>query len=201
VSESEFLANENMDMDQQNNIGQLAGYFLQHAYNDIFRRKFHFVLAFCSVYLVVVCTLVVNQIISKGSIIFLKMGESTHGEIDAFITPAADLIRSTIDGVEYDVPAQLNYTAFNDYFVNNDPESLERLLVAPRKVFTGVKMVTETESGLYDSSSPQQMETWHKNLDKATGLPHRGDVYHVNFPAQTDDSSLVAFKTLHERNI
>ena len=175
------MANENLDMESQN-IGQIAGYFASHAYNDIFRRKFHFVLAFCSVYLVVVCTLVVNQIISKGSIIFLKMGESTHGEIDAFITPAADLIRTTIDKVEYDVPAQLNYTAFIDHFENNDPVALESLLIAPRKVFTGVKMVTETESGLYDSTSSHQMENWHKNLNQKTGLPHRGDVYHANFP-------------------
>jgi hypothetical protein len=129
------------------------------------------------------------------------MGESTHGEIDAFITPAADLIRHTLDNVEYDMPAQLNYTAFNDYFENYDPVSLDRLLVSPRKIFTGVKMISESDSGLYDSSSSHQMDNWHKNLDKETGLPHRGDAYHVKFPSTTDDSSLVAFKTEHERDI
>jgi hypothetical protein len=113
ISEQQFI--EEQDLETQN-LNQVANYFFIQAYNDIFRRKFHFVLAFCSVFLVVVSTLVVNQIISKGSIIFLKLGESTHGEIDAFITPSADLIRETIDLVEYDVPAMLNYTAINHFF-------------------------------------------------------------------------------------
>jgi len=39
---------------------QVLNYFMRHAYKDIFRRKFHFVLAFCSVFLVVVSTLVIN---------------------------------------------------------------------------------------------------------------------------------------------
>ena len=102
VSEDQFMLNEGME---SQNLSQVSMFFVKHAYNDIFRRKFHFVLAFCSVFLVVVSTLVVNQIISKGSIIFLKKGESTHGEIDAFITPSADLVRKTIDQVEYDVAA------------------------------------------------------------------------------------------------
>jgi len=71
-------------------------------------------LAFCSVFLVVVSTLVINQIISKGSIIFLKIGESSHGEIDAYITPVADVVRETLDKIEYDQPALLNYTAVNE---------------------------------------------------------------------------------------
>lgn len=81
---------------------QILNFFIKDAYKDIFRRKFHFILAFCSVFLVVVSTLVINQIISKGSIIFLKIGESSHGEIDAFITPAGDVVKKTIDNVEYD---------------------------------------------------------------------------------------------------
>ena len=43
--------------------------------------------------------------------------------------------------------------AFVEHFESNDPVALEQLLIAPRKVFTGVKMVSETESGLYDSTS------------------------------------------------
>ena len=117
-------------------------------------------LAFCSVFLVVVSTLVVNQIISKGSIIFLKLGESTHGEIDAFITPSADLIRETIDLVEYDVPAMLNYTAINHYFNQTDPEIFDKMLLSPRKSFTGVKMLSEEKSKLYDSHSQYEAEIW-----------------------------------------
>ena len=63
------------------------------------------------------------------------------------------MIRHTLDNIEYDMPAQLNYTAFNDYFENYDPVALDKLLISPRKIFTGVKMVSEADSGLYDSSS------------------------------------------------
>ena len=96
-------------------------------------------------------TLVINQIISKGSIIFLKIGESSHGEIDAFITPVADVIKQTIDKVEYDMPALLNYTAVTDYYQNSDPKVLKKMLLSPRKVFSGVKLISEANSGLYES--------------------------------------------------
>ena len=39
---------------------EILYFFLVNAYKDIFRRKFHFILAFCSVFLVVVSTLVIN---------------------------------------------------------------------------------------------------------------------------------------------
>ena len=132
---------------------QVLEYFWAQAYNDIFRRKFHFVLAFCSVFLVVVSTLVINQIISKGSIIFLKIGESSHGEIDAFITPTADMVKETLEKIEYDMPALLNYTAVNDYYSVTDPKVLKKMLLSPRKIFSGVKMLSETSSGLYEAES------------------------------------------------
>jgi len=89
----------------------MAAFFMSFAVTEAKRRKFHFVLAFCSVFLVVVSTLVINQIISKGSIIFLKISESTHGEIDAFVTPSADIVGRTSDGIEYEMGSLLNFTA------------------------------------------------------------------------------------------
>ena len=62
-------------------------------------------------------------------------------------------------------------------------------------------MLSEEDSKLYDSTSEYQQKLWHQSLDKTSGLPHRGDVYHVNFPQGLDDFSLVAFKTKHERDI
>lgn len=103
-------------------------------------------------FLVVVSTLVINQIISKGSIIFLKIGESSSGEIDAFITPVADVVKETIDKVEYDMPALLNYTAVNDYY-QYDPKFVKNVLLAPRKVFSGVKVLSESKTGLYAENS------------------------------------------------
>jgi len=148
---------ENEKMSNQN-LKQVVEFFIKHAYKDIFRRKFHYILAFCSVFLVVVSTLVINQIISKGSIIFLKIGESSHGEIDAFISPAADVVKETLDHVEYDIPALLNYTAVNDYYMNTDAKVLEKVLLAPRKIFSGVKVLGERKSGIYDVKSKFQSD-------------------------------------------
>ena len=158
-------------------------------------------LAFCSVFLVVVSTLVINQIISKGSIIFLKIGESSHGEIDAFITPVAEVVKETLEKIEYDSPALLNYTAVNNYYMQNDPKVLQKMLLSPRKIFSGVKMLKESESKLYGKDSSVQRESWHQSFDKKTNLPHRGDAYHVDFPSGLDDNTIVAFKTERERSI
>ena len=110
-------------------------------------------LAFCSVFLVVVSTLVINQIISKGSIIFLKIAESTHGEIDVFVTPSADIIGRTLDGIEFEIPALLNYTSVDSFYKKNEPDVLNDLLLTPRKIFTGVKVVKESRSGIYNETS------------------------------------------------
>jgi len=98
-------------------------------------------------------TLIINQIITKGSIIFLKISESTHGEIDAFVTPAADIVGKTMDGIAYDIPALLNYTAVKDYYLKNDPNVLNDLLLTPRKIFTGIKVIKESKSGNYEEAS------------------------------------------------
>jgi hypothetical protein len=142
---------------------EAASFSFAFAQKEAARRKFHFILAFCSVFLVVVSTLVINQIISKGSIIFLKISESTHGEIDAFVTPSSDIIGQTSDGIEYEMGSLLNFTAVNEKY-NKDSEGLkvlENLKLAPRKVFTGVKVLREGRSGLYNETSTLQQEKWH----------------------------------------
>ena len=48
-------------------------FFIKHSIRDILRRKCHFCLAFCSVFVVVLSTLVVNTVIEKGPIIFLSL--------------------------------------------------------------------------------------------------------------------------------
>jgi hypothetical protein len=145
-------------------LDQLMGFFLQQAKSEATRRKFHYFLAFCSVFLVIVSTLVINQIITKSSIIFLKMSEATHGEIDAWITPSADIIGHTSDGLEYEMGALLNYTAIEaKYNIPGDKESqeiLEHLLLTPRKVFSGVKVLREGRAGFYNETSTYQKEKW-----------------------------------------
>ena len=48
-------------------------FFVRHSIRDIQRRKCHFCLAFCSVFIAVLATLVVNTIIGKGPIVFLTL--------------------------------------------------------------------------------------------------------------------------------
>ena len=73
-----------IEEDTENALGamQMFRFFLKHALRDIQRRKCHFCLAFCSVFVVVLSTLVVNTVISKGPIIFLKLAQADVGEFD-----------------------------------------------------------------------------------------------------------------------
>lgn len=57
---------------------------------------------------IVLATLVVTSIISKGPIVFLKLAQDSVGEIDAFITPAG-----MTSNLPYYSEYFLNYTAIN----------------------------------------------------------------------------------------
>lgn len=52
---------------------QTFRFFLKHSFRDVARRKCHFCLGLCSVMIVVLSTLVVNTIVAKGPIIFMKL--------------------------------------------------------------------------------------------------------------------------------
>ena len=56
-----------------------SSFFLKHSYRDVGRKKFHFCLSFCSVFVVVWSSLLINTLVERGPIIFLKMAESTSG--------------------------------------------------------------------------------------------------------------------------
>ena len=57
AEQTQDALNEKIEREDFMNV---AGFFVKHSYNDIHRRKFHFCLAFCSVFLVVVSTLIIN---------------------------------------------------------------------------------------------------------------------------------------------
>lgn len=63
------------------------------------------------------------------------------------------MVKTTLDKVEYDMPALLNYTAVTDYYARSDPSVLDTILLAPRKIFSGIKIQSEGVSGLYDKTS------------------------------------------------
>lgn len=53
--------------------------FCRYQWRDLKRHKFQFCLGFCSVFTIILATLVVVSIIGKGPVIFLKMAEGNHG--------------------------------------------------------------------------------------------------------------------------
>ena len=63
---------------------QTCRFFLKHSYRDIRRRKFHFCLAFLSVFIVVLSTLVIHTVVAKGPIIFMSLGQEKGGAFDGY---------------------------------------------------------------------------------------------------------------------
>jgi hypothetical protein len=56
-----------------------CGFFVTHSYRDVGRKKCHFCLSFCSVLIVVWAALIINTVVEKGPIIFLKLAEGEAG--------------------------------------------------------------------------------------------------------------------------
>ena len=83
-----------LNLEEEEEIGGAKGcgtrtcLFTRYALNDVGRNKCHFCLAFCSVMIVVLSTLVINTIIDKGPLAFLGIGEMETGQIDAIFSPA-----------------------------------------------------------------------------------------------------------------
>lgn len=65
-------------------------FFLKHSYRDMRRRKCHFCLSFCSVLIVVWSALVINTLVEKGPVIFLKIAEGDEGQYDGLIYPTRE---------------------------------------------------------------------------------------------------------------
>ena len=72
---------------QAYSVRSAHSFFMKHSYRDVGRKKCHFCLSFCSVFLVVVSTLIINTLVDIGPIIFLKLAEGTYGQYDAIIFP------------------------------------------------------------------------------------------------------------------
>ena len=65
-------------------------FFCKHSYRDVRRRKCHFCLSFCSVLIVVWSALVINTLVEKGPVIFLKIAEGDEGQYDGLIYPTRE---------------------------------------------------------------------------------------------------------------
>ena len=63
-----------------------CGMFCSYSYRDIGRRKCTFCLSLLSVLFVVWSTLIINTLVFKGPVVFLKLAEAQTGEFDAVVT-------------------------------------------------------------------------------------------------------------------
>ena len=135
---------------------QSLGFFLKHSYRDTKRRKCHFCLALCSVFIVVLFSLVINTIVARGPIIFLKMAEANNGEIDGVVTPSQTValgLDEDQSGVKF-----LNYTRYSELYQN-------QYNLAPRKTICQINLGSDLTNPVAQSA------TWQMNLDDKTGLP------------------------------
>ncbi|CAI2362787.1 unnamed protein product [Moneuplotes crassus] len=109
-------------------IFQQSYFYLQSNIKDIFRHKCHFLISTLSIFIVVLMCLVVNSVIDKAPIIFLRLAEKNSGEIDAFITPSRGVKTVGKGQDSRQVMATLNYTAVMEELpdINFTPRNLLR---------------------------------------------------------------------------
>lgn len=86
-------------------------------------------LAFCSVFVVVLSTLVINTVIEKGPLIFLSLGEKDQGEIDATFSVANDAVYGDYEST------YANYVSKGQFYNYTQVTSLygDSYNLAPRK--------------------------------------------------------------------
>ena len=61
--------------------------FTRHSIRDVKRRKCHFCLAFGSIFVAVLVTLIANTLMSLGPVFFLYFVEELLGQFDAIMLP------------------------------------------------------------------------------------------------------------------
>jgi hypothetical protein len=119
-------------------------------------------LALSSVFIVVLFSLVINTIVAKGPIIFLKMAQASYGEVDGVVTPS----QTTSLGLREDqtMTKYLNYTRLKEI------PGMTKFNLSPRKTFLSVPFAS-------DSSNPSASKAeWLSALNDTTGLPSREEL-------------------------
>lgn len=130
MNEDDFMKNENLE---EQSLLTSASFFLSHSLRDINRRKFHFSLAFCSVFIVVLASLVINTAVERGPIIFLRMAEGKSGEIDGTITPHG----------QHNAGEDFNNGLFINYTKMMDVLGPQEVGLSPRKFVKAVQVIYE----------------------------------------------------------
>lgn len=151
-------------------------FFCKHSYRDVGRRRCHFCLSFCSVLIVVWSALVINTLVEKGPVIFLKLAEGDEGQYDGLIYPTRDF-----DDMS-------SYTNKDGIFVNftrvQDVVG-EKYNLAPRKQFCKSTVTSKRDKALrarYDDEYYKQQKAseeakYRTTSDGKNKVPTRSEVY------------------------
>lgn len=128
-------------------------FFLSYSYREIKRRKCHFCLALCSVFIVVIFTLVINTIVARGPIVFLKMAEGNQGEYDGVIT-SNEVVIDLETQSDNSRGVYLNYTTIMNKYG-------KKFNLSPRKNFCGVGFGSDYSNGaIADPYDEEDMKLW-----------------------------------------
>ena len=88
-------------------------FFLKHSFRDVGRHPCHFCLALCSVFIVVLFTLVINTVTAQGPIVFVSLAQVETGEMDVWYTGSW-----RCRGANEDCPQVMNTYRVGDKYLN-----------------------------------------------------------------------------------
>jgi hypothetical protein len=120
---------DNEDVEEYNKMS-IQSFFMKHSFRDVKRKQGHFFLSFCSVFVVVLSALIINTIIEKGPIIFLKLAESQNGQYDGILMPSSSTSKD-IKSFENKYGEFINYTHVMEITKEKNYN------LSPRKQFCG----------------------------------------------------------------
>lgn len=188
-------------------VGTMAAYsasssvkfFCKHSYRDIGRRRCHFGLSFCSVLIVVWSALVINTLVEKGPVIFLKLAEGDEGQYDGLIYPTRDF-----DGMA-------SYTNKDGIFVNYTQVLAvvgDKYNLAPRKQFCKSAVGSKRDRAMreryddeYNKARKEKEEASYRTTsDGKNTVPTRSAVYDLEL-ASSVPACAMFLDTQRERDI
>lgn len=167
---------------------------MKHNFRDLKRRKCHFCLAFCSVFIVIIFTLVINTLVAKGPIIFLKMAQGNQGEYDGIITSSQ--ITTSFNSVAYNREGIfINYTRIAELYQ-------EKYNLSPRKYICGIQISSDLYNPMiyYTDDTTSSTGQWKSQFDKETGFPSRDQMYGGNM-FNTGTVCIIFMDTEREKEI
>jgi len=171
-------------------------FFFKHSYRDVGRRKCHFCLSFCSVFIVVWAALVINTLVAKGPVIFLKLAEAETGQFDGVIYPGK---------LPFDFGRPSNWESVYVNYTHVQKMTKEQFNFAPRKTFcattAGSTLPADQRARFDDEYLAKLKEPWVPTSDGKNKVPTRSQIGKTKNILYSIESCLMFMDTQRERDI